>query len=40
MLPASLMFRLMLSFMLFMSFERVVVLADEEDYDPCKAGKF
>ena len=40
MLPGSLTSRSMLSFMLFLSFGRVVVLADEEDYDPCKAGKF
>lgn len=30
----------MLCLLLFLLFGCVVVLADEEDYDPCKAGKF
>ena len=41
MLPCSLMFRSMLCLLLnFLLFGPVVVLAGEEDYDPCKAGKF
>ena len=31
---------LLFSLMLFLAFERAMVAADEEDYDPCKAGKF
>lgn len=40
MLSASFMLRSLLSFILFLALKRVVVLADDEDYDPCKAGKF
>lgn len=41
MLSTSLILRsLAVSLMLFLAFERAIVLADEDDYDPCKAGKF
>ena len=41
MLSASLMFRSILCLLLsFLLFGPMVVLADEEDYDPCKAGEF
>lgn len=37
---ASSVLRSLLSFILFLALTRIVVLADDEDYDPCKAGKF
>lgn len=39
MVSANFILRLM-PFMLFLGLKRIVVLADDEDYDPCKAGKF